>query len=225
MYLVLRAKKEALCLGDTQAECGKDTLQFCMKTSALCQQVKGEKGRTLVFTDGCSCLVPAAAVPKGLCGCPYTEQSQLVGAGWELEMNVKGCHPAPGPCPSCHKPLLLWRQLEQKGGWPFPGACRRGHTPWTGLMPQHHPGIAALATSMPPTLCFPPKAKILQGTHHHLLEVPGELEEPQPRSEGGHASFLKQVPSRGQQEGQGLGPCLPGKMAWGGGTGPSQLQL
>lgn len=122
-----------------------------------------------MFTDGCSCLVPAAAVPKGLCSCPYTEQTQLVGAGWELEMNVRGCHPAPGPCPSCHKPLLLWLQLEQKGGWPFPGACRRGHTPWTDLMPQHHPGVAALAgcphwpPQCPPPFAFPRKQKFFRG--------------------------------------------------------------
>lgn len=131
---------------------------------------------------------------------------RLSRAGWELEMNVRGCHPAPGPGPSCHKPLLLWLQPEQRGGWPFPGACRRGHAPCTGLMPQHHPGFAVLApgTSMPLALCFPLETKTLQGTHHHLPEVPGELEEPQPRSEGGHASSLNQVASGAQQEGQGL---------------------
>lgn len=44
---------------------------------------------------------------------------------------------------------------------------------------------------------------------HLKLEVPGPLEEPQPRTEGGHAPSPEQVPSGDQQAGQGLGVCLP----------------
>lgn len=77
MYLVLRTKKEALCLEDTRVGVGKDALQFCMKTSALPQQAKGEKGRTLVFTDGGSCLVLLWQSPWARVAAPMLSR-----AGW-----------------------------------------------------------------------------------------------------------------------------------------------
>lgn len=81
-----------------------------------------------------------------------------------------------------------------------------------------------LATSMVPLLSLSPGEKqTLQGTHHHMLEVPGELEEPQPRSKGSYVPFLEQVPSQGQQEAQGLRICPPTPL--GGGRWGTQSPL
>lgn len=110
--------------------------------------------------------------PKACVAAFNAEQSQSVGAAWEMEVDVKGCHRATDPCPSHHKPPLLRLQLEQKRGWPFPGPCREGathlHLPWTGLMPQHHAGGAVLAERphwpprCPLPFAFPWKQKLFR---------------------------------------------------------------
>lgn len=65
------------------------------------------------------------------------------------------------------------------------------YLPWTSLTPLRHcwgcsPGrVSTLATSVAPLISLSPgeKLKLSQGTHCLMLEVPGELEEPQPSSE------------------------------------------
>lgn len=89
MYLVLRAEKEALCLGDTWVAGGQDTLQFCMKKSALPQQGKGEGGYLSSLLVGPAPCLLRQSVPKGLRDCPSAEQSQWLGGAGEMEADVK----------------------------------------------------------------------------------------------------------------------------------------
>lgn len=140
-----------------------------------------------------------------------------------MEMNVKNGHPAPGPrpCPS-QATVLRGCGLSSEWGSALPRSQEersRTRTHW-GQACIHSPTArVAVLTGCPhwppwsPSSPFPwRETKTLREIHHLQLEVPGLLEEPQPRTEGGHAPSLEQVPFGGQQAGQGLGICLPGGM-------------
>ena len=134
-------------------------------------------------------------------------------------MNVKNGHPAPGPrpCPS-QATVLRGCSLSSEWGSALPRSQEersRTHT-HRGQACIHSPTArVAVLTGCPH---WPPRSpssplpwretKTLREIHHLQLEVPGPLEEPQPRTEGGHAPSLEQVPFGGQQAGQGLGICL-----------------
>lgn len=139
-------------------------------------------------------------------------------------------HPAPGPhpCPS-QATVLHGCSLSSEWGSALPRSQQgrsRTHT-HRGQACSHSPTArVAVLTRCPhwpppwsPSSPFPwRETKALWEIHHLKLEVPGPLEEPQPRTEGSRAPSLEQVPSEGQQAGQGLEICLPRGM--GGGAQP-----
>lgn len=147
-----------------------------------------------------------------------------------MEMNVRNGHPAPGPhpCPS-QATVLHGCSLSSEWGSALPRSQQgrsRTHT-HRGQAHSHSPTTrVAVLTRCPhwpppwfPSSPFPwRETKALWEIHHLKLEVPGLLEEPQPRTEGSRAPSLEQVPSEGQQAGQGLEICLTRGM--GGGAQP-----
>lgn len=133
-------------------------------------------------------------------------------------MLVKTCCPAPAP----HKPRPPWLRWSHGRGMALPGILQKGPRTSTCLAPRHHAwgGCHGRVSTLAPSPPFPWR-ETLQGTPHHVLEVPGELEEPQPQTEGGYAPFPKRVPCGASRKG-GVCQYVP-PTARGDGRGSSVL--
>lgn len=137
-------------------------------------------------------------------------------------MNVKNGHPAPGPrpCPS-QATVLCGCGLSSEWGSALPRSQEersRTRTHW-GQACIHSPTTrVAVLTGCPhwpprsPSSPFPwRETKTLREIHHLQLEVPGLLEEPQPRTEGGHAHPLSRCPLGASRLGRAWEYVSPGE--------------
>lgn len=154
---------------------------------------KEMKGGILPLTDSGPCLCPSPGARAAA-----LSMSKARAGGGSLGNDLLSCpSPSPTQTPS---PMAALGPRKEDGPSQDPA---EGATHSTCLAPQHHAwdGCHGRVSTLAPSSPFPWR-ETLRGTHHHMLEVPGELEEPQPQTEGSYAPFPKRVPSGASRKGR-----------------------